>query len=314
MESIVKPLFLTVFFFFAASSASAGTVVVPALADTQWRLVEFQSMDDAIGVKRPDDPTKYTMTLSADGTAALRLNCNSATGTWSAEPGADPASGRFTFGPLAATMAICPPPSMDEQVGRDTAYIRSYLLRDGRLFLSLMADAGIYAWEPDDAVPYRAQPDPAVEEAILQASPSYVREIVEGAGGIGKARYVYSRIDLNGDGRDEVLAFLMGSIFCGTGGCNLLLFTPGPDGYRLVNDFPISRAPVIVAAQKSNGWSDLWRLESGGGAPSSYVRHSFDGRSYVERERVPADNPPAGRRCLAGEPSYASGIPLEPRR
>jgi hypothetical protein len=251
------------------------------------------------------------MTLRADGTMVLRLNCNSATGTWSAEASVDSASGRFSFGPLAATMAICPPPSMDEQVGRDTAYIRSYLLRDGRLFLSLMADAGIYAWEPDDAVPYRAQPDPALEAAILQASPAYVREVI---GGVGQARYVYSRIDLNGDGHDEVLAFLMGSFFCGTGGCSLQLFTPGVDGYRLVNDFPISRAPVIVSAQKSNGWNDLWRLESGGGAPASYVRHSFDGQTYVLRERVTADQAPAGRRCLAGEPSFAQGAVLEPLR
>jgi hypothetical protein len=28
-------------------------------------------------------------------------------------------------------------------------YLRSYLLTDGKLYLSLMADGGIYAWEPD---------------------------------------------------------------------------------------------------------------------------------------------------------------------
>ena len=30
---------------------------------------------------------------------------------------------------------------------------RGYLLRDGRLYLSLMADGGIYAWEPDTGPP-----------------------------------------------------------------------------------------------------------------------------------------------------------------
>ena len=46
------------------------------LAGTNWRLVEFQSMDDATGKIRPDDPSLYTMRLNADGTVNMRLNCN----------------------------------------------------------------------------------------------------------------------------------------------------------------------------------------------------------------------------------------------
>jgi heat shock protein HslJ len=119
------------------------------LTGTAWRLVEIQSMDDSTGTTRVDDPSKYTMTLSADGSVALRLNCNSAAGTWSAEAaGSNPSSGRFEFGPLAATMALCPPPSVDEQVTKQAPYFRSYLLKDGRLYLSLMADGGIFVWEP----------------------------------------------------------------------------------------------------------------------------------------------------------------------
>ena len=132
----------------AASAPATAPAAAAPLAGTAWRLVEIQSMDDAIGTTRVDDPSKYTMRLSADGLVAFRLNCNSATGTWSAEAGTDPSSGRFEFGPLAATMALCPPPSVDEQVTRQAPYFRSYLLKDGRLYLSLMADGGIFAWEP----------------------------------------------------------------------------------------------------------------------------------------------------------------------
>jgi heat shock protein HslJ len=111
--------------------------------------VEIQSMDDAVGTTRVADPSRYTMRLNADGSVALRLNCNSATGTWSAEAaGSDASSGRFEFGPLAATMALCPPPSLDEQVTKQAPYFRSYLLKEGRLYLSLMADGGIFVWEP----------------------------------------------------------------------------------------------------------------------------------------------------------------------
>lgn len=116
-----------------------------------WRLVEFQSMDEATGTLRPEDPSRYTMRLKEDGTVAMRLNCNQATGTWSAEPSSEGTSGRFTFGPLAATWALCPPPSVDEHIVAHAEYVRSYLLKEGRLYLSLMADGGIYVWEPDTA-------------------------------------------------------------------------------------------------------------------------------------------------------------------
>jgi heat shock protein HslJ len=138
-------------------ATDAGKAPVTAsgapLAETSWRLVEFQSMDDAIGTIRPADPSLYAMRLQGDGTVAMRLNCNRATGAWSAEPSADPSNGRFRFGPLAATRAVCPPPSLDERIVADAASVRGYMIRDGRLSLSLMADAGIYVWEPGDEMP-----------------------------------------------------------------------------------------------------------------------------------------------------------------
>lgn len=117
------------------------------LAGTTWRLVEFQSMDDAIGTTRPNDPALYTLTLNADGTAALQLNCNRASGSWAAQPAGNGTSGGFTFGPLAMTRAFCPPPSMDQSIAAQAGFVRSFVIRDGRLYLSLMADGGILVWE-----------------------------------------------------------------------------------------------------------------------------------------------------------------------
>jgi heat shock protein HslJ len=133
-----------------------GSTVAAALANTRWRLVEFRSMDDAIGVIRPHDPALYTMHLKGDGSVAMRLDCNRAKGTWRSRPSGDVSNGRFEFGPLAATRALCPPPSMDERIAADARFVRGYLLKDGRLYLSLMADAGIYAWEPEAAKPASA--------------------------------------------------------------------------------------------------------------------------------------------------------------
>jgi hypothetical protein len=114
-------------------------------------------MDDAIGTMRPQNPSLYTMRLNRDGSVTMRLNCNRAKGAWSAEPGNDAASGRFEFGPLATTRALCPPPSLDTQIAAQSRFIRSYLFTDDRLYLSLMADAGIYAWERDPTEPAAAE-------------------------------------------------------------------------------------------------------------------------------------------------------------
>ncbi len=134
------------------SAHAADAAAAPReLAGTRWRLVEFQSMDDRQGTTRPHDASRYTMQLGADGRVQMQLNCNRAQGEWSAEPAAERSSGRFRFGPLAATRALCPPPSMDQTIVAQAPYVRGYLLRDGRLYLSLMADGGIFAWEPDPA-------------------------------------------------------------------------------------------------------------------------------------------------------------------
>lgn len=118
------------------------------LAGTGWQLVAFQSMDDTIGTQRPDDPSRYTMFLHEDGTVTMRLNCNHASGRWSVEPAGDGSSGRFQLGPLSATHALCSSPGLDKSVLAQAPFISSYLLKDGNLYLSLMADGGIYSWGP----------------------------------------------------------------------------------------------------------------------------------------------------------------------
>lgn len=133
------------------SSPMQGATAAPqefSLAGTTWRLVEIQSMDDAQGTTRPADPSAFTMALNADGTVNMKLDCNRANGTWSHQPGSDGVSGTFSFGLLATTRALCRPPHLDEQISAQAQYVAGYLLRDGRLNLSLMADGGIWVWEP----------------------------------------------------------------------------------------------------------------------------------------------------------------------
>jgi len=118
-----------------------------SLAGSAWQLHAIQSMDDAQGTTRIAEPKRFTLRLESDGRAALQLDCNRGTATWNAKPAGD-GSGSLTFGPVAATRALCAPPHVDERVVRDLAFVRSYRLKDGALFMSLMADGGIYEWRP----------------------------------------------------------------------------------------------------------------------------------------------------------------------
>ena len=114
---------------------------LPGLGGTAWQLVQFQGGDGA--TLTPDDRTKYTIEFGTDGSLTARVDCNRARGTWTS-----PGPGQLLLGPLALTRAMCPPGSLHDQLVRQWPYVRSYVVRQGHLFLSLMADGGIYEFEP----------------------------------------------------------------------------------------------------------------------------------------------------------------------
>jgi heat shock protein HslJ len=110
------------------------------LTGTSWRLVRFEGGDDTI--EKPADPSHYTIEFGKDGQLTARIDCNRGRGTWkSSEPGA------IEFGPLALTRAMCPGGSLHDRLVKHWPYFRSYVIRDGHLFLALMADGGIYQFE-----------------------------------------------------------------------------------------------------------------------------------------------------------------------
>jgi heat shock protein HslJ len=121
-----------------------GAPDVPGLSGTRWQLVHFQSSDDAVGTIKPEDPARFTLELAADGRLSMRVDCNRASGRWSATP-TSPTGGGLTLGPLAMTRAACPGPLAD-RLAADGPRVRSYTLAGDTLNLGLMADAGLYTW------------------------------------------------------------------------------------------------------------------------------------------------------------------------
>jgi heat shock protein HslJ len=128
----------------AAFTAGAQAATQPnpsSLEGTRWQLVKFQGGDGT--TVTPDDRAKYTIEFAAAGRLNGRVDCNQGRGTWMSA-----GTKQLEFGPLVLTRATCPPGSLHDQIVKQWGNIRSYIMKDGHLFLSLMADGGIYEFEP----------------------------------------------------------------------------------------------------------------------------------------------------------------------
>lgn len=129
---------------------AAASPVFSTLEGTSWQLVEIQSMDDSQGTAKPRDLTKYTISFGKDGRMSGQFDCNRGMGPWKNEI-SNATGGSLAIGPLAVTRMLCPPPSLGERLVQQLGNVRSFTVRDGKLYMSLMADGGIIAWEPLNA-------------------------------------------------------------------------------------------------------------------------------------------------------------------
>jgi para-nitrobenzyl esterase len=112
------------------------------LTGVVWQLVKFRGGDGTVLTPVGE---KYTLEFGADGRVNARVACNRGTGGYKTD-----GKSQIEFGPMAVTRAMCPPGSMDlhDHVLKQLPHVRSYVMKDGHLFLSLMADGGIFELEP----------------------------------------------------------------------------------------------------------------------------------------------------------------------
>jgi heat shock protein HslJ len=105
----------------------------------EWRWIGVQGMDDSrLDV---DDPSRYTLTFRVDG-VAVQADCNRGRGTFDLE------GSSITFGPIATTLMACPDESVAARYLRSLGEVRSWLIEEDHLFLSLGMDGGIMEFEP----------------------------------------------------------------------------------------------------------------------------------------------------------------------
>ena len=132
------------------TTSPAGEV---SLATQPWQWTGFTG---AAGQFKVEAPESYQVTFNEDGTVSVVADCNNAAGTYTDEDGAL----TVVLGPMTA--AACPEGSRSEQFATLIASAASYFIADDVLFISLMADGGIYVWESrpgDPAFEGQAAPD-----------------------------------------------------------------------------------------------------------------------------------------------------------
>ncbi|MCS5698308.1 hypothetical protein NZK32_04530 [Cyanobium sp. FGCU-52] len=143
-------------------------------------------------------------------------------------------------------------------------------------------------------------PDPGSAEAEMAKR----HRIKAECGRLPAHRYTWSRVDLNGDGKPELVAQVLGPMVCGTGGCPLLIFRePSPGRLQLVTQMSLFKDPLIVTERTRNGWKELItrvRVDAGHGY---YAELPFDGRTYPANPSVepalPLRRPEPGTAYLA---------------
>jgi para-nitrobenzyl esterase len=123
------------------AATSAPVSATAGLQGSSWRLVQIQMGDGA--TRAAIERSRYTIGFGDNGVLNVRFDCNRGRGSWkSAGPG------NVEFGPLALTRALCPTGSLHDELVRQWPFVRSYVVKDGRLYLSLMADGGTIEFEP----------------------------------------------------------------------------------------------------------------------------------------------------------------------
>jgi hypothetical protein len=123
--------------------------------------------------------------------------------------------------------------------------------------------------------------EPTSGEATLKA---YLQTMDASA----DSAYVAAFRDLNGDGVDEAIVYLLGSNWCGSGGCNMLVLRQERGSWKVVSTITIVRPPVRVLESTSNGWRDIGVWVQGGGIRRGYEAElRFNGKTYSRNPSIP---------------------------
>jgi len=131
------------------------------------------------------------------------------------------------------------------------------------------------------AAPAAAQPS---RDAALHA---FLQErFAEDRVNYPNTRYTSGWADLNDDGRPEAFVYLMSGNFCGSGGCDLFIYTPEQNSFHQLARTSVTSPPVRVLNSRTGGWRDIAVGVSGGGTRAHTVLLAQRGGTYPDNPSV----------------------------
>ncbi|SEJ21180.1 hypothetical protein SAMN05192553_102946 [Cyclobacterium xiamenense] len=90
-------------------------------------------------------------------------------------------------------------------------------------------------------------------------------------------RFIYDKVELNGDEQPEYLIGLIGPDFCGTGGCTMLVLS---DKLKVMAKMTLVKYPVYVGQdspeEKTNGFQNIY-VRTG---EVGFVKVAWNGKTY----------------------------------
>lgn len=140
-QCILNVLAAWIFVVFLSAPGILAQQKTSPLSGTQWKLVQFTGGDDTHLL--PAGQSKYTLDFHADGTVNAQVDCNRGRSHWTSTGKND-----LTLAPFMLTRAMCPHAPLNNRIPKDWEHVRSYVVKDGHLYLNLMADGGTYEFTP----------------------------------------------------------------------------------------------------------------------------------------------------------------------
>lgn len=123
-------------------SKGQGPTLVPTagLTGTSWQLNLITKRDGNITV---NDPSRYTITFNADGSANITADCNVVIATYTTGENA-----ALTITPGPSTMAFCGLGSLDQIFVGGLTNAMSYAIEEGNLVITMLYESGTLVFSP----------------------------------------------------------------------------------------------------------------------------------------------------------------------
>ncbi len=124
-----------------------------------------------------------------------------------------------------------------------------------------------------------AFPDPALEQVLRTHlfPPGSPPEACRRQGGL---RYIYNRVDLDGDRAPETVVALLGRQGCAKAGCPVILFKDVGPRIKPLQTLLGFHTALIVAERQTGGWRDLILPKTGGAEQGLSTWLSHNGKEY----------------------------------